>query len=194
MDNDNSGSKFYEEDFEVDLRDCEFLGEGNNGIVYLMPDGNVIKICKEPKKCKKEYDILEKVKGSKHFPRVFLCGGNYMVREYVKGQGLKSYIRKNGMTRELAVSIGELIEEFGRLGFTKLDCRCRDIYIQEDGNLMVIDPRSSFRRVMGYPRHMMKGLKKLGVLDEFVEIIKKEKPHLYRLWEEARKKPLEDKN
>lgn len=183
----------YSEDFDVDLRDCKFLGEGNNGIVYLMPDGKVIKICKEPRKCRKEYSILKKVNGSKHFPRVYLCGGNYMVRDYVEGRELKKYIKEKGMSRELALSLAELIEEFIRLGFTKLDTRCRDIFIQDDGNLMVIDPRSSYRRVVGYPRHMMKGLRKLKVLDEFLEVVKKGKPKLYNRWEKAEPKIFSSK-
>jgi hypothetical protein len=56
-----SGIKSYREnydDFDIDLRDCKFLGEGHNGCVYLMPDGRVIKIFKEKGVDFKEWYML----------------------------------------------------------------------------------------------------------------------------------------
>lgn len=168
--------------FDTDLRDCTLLGEGNNGWVYLMPDGRVIKICREAKSCIKEYYILKRAQRSKNFPKVYEQCGNYMIRDFVGGTCASKYIKRRGLSRTLAVNIANLIEEFERLNFTKLDIRCRDLFVQDDGSIIVIDPKSSYTRSVNYPRHMMKGLKKLGVLDEFLSTVKEEKPALFKKW------------
>ena len=176
--------KKYGEDFDINLFDCEFLGEGNNGVVYLMPDGRVIKICKEQKSCDKEYFILKAVNGNRYFPKVYECNGNYMIREYVGGECLKDYIKSHGLSRNLVVKLVHLVEEFRKLKFTKLDIRCRDIFIQANGSLLVIDPKSSYTRNVSFPRHMMKGLRNLGVLNEFLQVVKEHRPNLYTQWME----------
>lgn len=170
--------------FNYDLKNCKLLGVGNNGWVYLIPDGRVIKICREADSCIKEHSILERVKGSKYFPRVYEQCGNYMIRDFVGGECLKDYIKREGLSRKLSINLINLIEEFKKLKFTKCDIRCRDLYIQKNGAIMVIDPRSSFSRKVNYPRHLMKGLRSLGVLGEFLDTVKEMRPDLYNVWNE----------
>ncbi|HYE82847.1 MAG TPA: protein kinase [Clostridia bacterium] len=174
--------KQYIKKFDVNLLDCKFLGKGHNGVVYLLPEGKVIKICYKAQNCKKEYDILRKIRNNRYFPRVYCMMGNYMIRDYVDGIPLKKYIKKNGLDRELALKLTELLEEFRRLGFKKQDVRCKDIMVQSDGNLMVIDPKKFYSKKRNFPRHLSKGLYKLRVLDAFMEIVRTEKPKLYKQW------------
>ena len=171
-----------EDIFEFDLRECKFLGEGHNGIVYLLPDGRVIKIFKDSKNCKKEYLILKGASGSKYFPRAYLRGGNYIIRDYVGGVCAKDYIKKNGLSRKLACNMLDLLEEFKRLKFTKLDIRCRDLFVQDDESIVVIDPKSSYSRNIDFPRHLAKGLAKLNVLGQFLDAVKSRNPELYDTW------------
>jgi predicted Ser/Thr protein kinase len=182
----------YEENFNIDLRDCKLLGEGHNGIVYLIPGNKVIKIFKDRVICLKEYHMLMKTQGSPNFPTVYAWGDNYIIKDYVDGQSILNYIKKNGLSRRMAIKLIELLEEFIRLNFTRIDIRCRDIYIRTDGVLVVIDPKSAFSRTVTYPRHLAKGLKKLGVLNIFLETLKKEKPALYKDWAEKIKKRMEN--
>jgi len=176
------------ESFDIDLRDCKYLGEGNNGIVYLLPDGRVIKIFKKIKNCQNEYFILEKVNGNEHFPRAYECMGNYIIRDYVGGECMRSYIKKHGLSRRLALNLIELIEEFKKLQFTKLDIRCRDVYVQEGEFLMVIDPKYSYTREKDFPKHLAKGLSSLGVLHEFMKVVRKVRPEIYKDWASKLKK------
>ena len=37
---------------------------------------------------------------------------------------------------------------------------------------MVIDPKQCYKRKVNYPRHLMKGLEKAGVLESFLEDIR----------------------
>lgn len=174
--------KRYIENFDVNLLDCKLLGQGHNGVVYLLPDDKVIKICFDAKSCEKEYSILNKVNNNKYFPRVYGMSGNYMIRDYVDGIILKDYIKHYGLNRELSLKIMNLLEEFKKLKFLKEDIRCKDILIQPNGSLMIIDPKKFYSKKRDFPRHLTKGLYKLGVLDFFMSIVKEEKPKLYKQW------------
>lgn len=179
--------KKYDEDYDIDLKNCKLLGEGNNGWVYLMPDGKVIKICKEIETCRKEYIILKQVEGSHHFPRAFFQCGNYMIRDYVGGESLQEHVKRKGLSKRLALNLIGLIDEFKEYGFTKLDVRLRDLYVQGKEDIMVIDPRASFSRRVSFPRHLMKGLDKLGALNKFLQVLREKKPELSDEWIEKYK-------
>lgn len=49
----------YIRNFDINLLDCKFLGKGHNGIVYLLPEGKVIKICYDTESCKKNIIFSE---------------------------------------------------------------------------------------------------------------------------------------
>lgn len=166
----------------INLFECKLLGKGHNGIVYLLPDNKVIKVCYVMKDFHGEAYILKKVKGNKYFPRIYEVGGNYMIRDYVDGITLKSYIKKNGLSRKLTLEIIELLKEFKKLKFRKIDVRCKDVYVQPNGKLMVIDPQKFYSKERDFPRHLSKGLYKLNVLDDFLCILKYEEPSLYKKW------------
>lgn len=168
--------------YDIDLFRCEYLGKGHNGIVYLLPNNKVIKICYVMKDFYGESFILKKVNGNKYFPKIYETGGNYMIRDYVDGMPLKNYIKRSGLSRDLALEILELLKEFELLKFKKIDIRCKDVFIQPNGELKVIDPQKFYMKKRDFPRHLSKGLYKLGVLDFFLEILKAEEPKLYRKW------------
>lgn len=172
----------YLNNYGINLENCTFLGEGHHGKVYLIANDRIIKVCRDSKSCIYESFIFSRVRGSNHFPKVYDFDEHYIIRDYVGGQCLSKYIKANGINRELVFKLIELIEEFEALGFTKLDIRCKDIMLQDNGLLMVIDPKSSYTRKVGFPRHLMKGLKKLGVLDEFINVLKEERPDLHDKW------------
>lgn len=172
----------YIKHFDINLLDCKLLGKGHNGIVYMLPEGKVIKICFEADSCRKEYYILKRVNGNKYFPRAYGMAGNYMVRDYVEGVTLKDYIKHNGLDREMAIKIIKLLEEFKKLKFVKEDIRCKDIMIKQANSLMVIDPKKFYSKQRDFPKHLAKGLYKLEVLDYFLSVVKQEKPRLYKQW------------
>lgn len=161
----------FDEKTEALFQEARFLGQGNNGVVYALPENKIIKIFVEEKVCRDESKILLKTRGSKFFPKLYKAGKLYIVREMVEGVQLDKYIKKHGMNKEIAKNIYNLAKEFKRLGFSKIDTRCKDILVKEDNSIMLIDPKKCFRRKVDYPRHLMKGFLKLDVLDEFVEYI-----------------------
>lgn len=171
-----------EQEIEMLLRQGEFLGCGHNGIVYLLPDNKIIKIFKEKEVCKGEYEILKRVKGSKYFPIMYSYGDYYIVREFVGGVRLDKYIKKKGINKTICKNLVKLIEEFKNLKFTRLDIRCKDLYLDDNFNITVIDPKNNYSKNVIYPRHLMKGLNKLGVLKEFLQVVSEENSKDYELW------------
>lgn len=164
------------------LKECKFLGEGHNGAVYMLPNGEAIKISYNDKDFICECQILEKVNGNKYFPVISEVGVDYMIRECVNGVLLSKYIKKNGLKKTLAIEIIDMLKEFDKLKFKKIDIRCRDIFVQQDGSLKIIDPQKCFSKERYFPRHLCKGLYRLGVLDYFLKILKEYDIILYKKW------------
>ena len=162
----------YSADFDKDIeslfKDAKLLGEGHNGIVYEVPGNRAIKIFTDKNVCKSEAEILYRVKKSKYFPKIYKRGDYYILRDMVNGERLDDYIQENGLSQQLIYNLYRLINEFKSLKFTKLDARCRDIYVDKNQRLKVIDPKQCYKRKVDYPRHLMKGLDGIDVLEEFL--------------------------
>lgn len=162
----------YSSDFDKDIenlfKEAKLLGEGHNGIVYEVPGNKAIKIFTDKNVCKSEAEILYRVKKSKYFPRIYKDGDYYILRDMVNGIRLDDHIKENGLSQQLIYNLYRLINEFKSLKFTKLDARCRDIYVNKNERLMVIDPKQCYRRKVDYPRHLMKGLDGIDVLEQFL--------------------------
>lgn len=160
----------------------KYLGEGHSGKVYLMPNGKVLKIFKNPDTCKDEYNIYKRVEGCPHFPKAYECSKNHLIREYVGGTNLSDYIKTHGLDRDIAIKLINLLETFKKLGFKKCDLRFPHIFIQKNGSLMVIDPRKSFTKERSIPSCFLSNLEKSGFLPKFIKILKEERSDLYNLW------------
>ena len=105
--------------------------------------------------------------------RSYSRGDYYILREKVDGMRLDHYIEQYGLTEKLSYNLYKLIKEFEELRFTKLDIRCRDVYVGDDERVMVIDPKQCYRRKVSYPRHLMKGLNGINVLDQFLNYVER---------------------
>lgn len=172
------------------FRKGQFLGEGHNGVVFLLPNNLVIKIFKTKEVLKDESSILYRTKKSKYFPTIKEVGDYYIIREYVDGERLDKYLKDKGFSRELGENLYDLTQEFARLRFKRQDLRCKDIFVKEDMSLKIIDPKNNYHKTVGYPRHLMKGLSKAGVLEDFLEIVKEKDKKTYIYWETKIKKYL----
>ncbi|WP_297637521.1 protein kinase [uncultured Clostridium sp.] len=150
-----------------------YLGQGNNGIVYELPKNKIIKIFLKKKICDTEANTLKKTKKSKYFPSIYYHGELYIIREKVDGERLDKYIKRKGMTKDMTYKIYKLIQEFKKLKFKRLDTRCRDIYVTKKGELKLIDPKGCYTREVDFPRHLMKKLKDLDVLEDFLNHVEK---------------------
>lgn len=161
----------FDKETEKQFREAVFLGEGNHGIVFELPGNKVVKIFREVRVCKREGETLRKARKSHYFPKMYTMGELYIVREKVHGERLDKYIKENGYCFQLGANIYKLFEEFRNLKFRKIDSRCKDIYVDDKKNVRLIDPKNYYTKERDYPRHLMKGLDKIGAVDDFLDSI-----------------------
>ena len=167
----------------MDLSKCEYLGRGRNGKVYLLPDKKVvIKICSIEQSCIDEYRVLKAAEGSPYFPKVYGRHGKMIFREYIGGEKLPNYLKREKLSKNLAISLIELIEEFKRLGFRRLDIRGEHIYVQDNESVKVIDPAGQIVKSASYPKSMLKELRRQRCIKRFYNILKEERLDLYKKW------------
>lgn len=168
--------------YVLDIKKCQFLGKGKEGTVYLTPEGYALKVFFNKNKAECETAILEKVNGSRFFPKVLFIAGNIVLRDYVEGDNLYEYINKNGLSYNLSVELIELIEEFKHLNFKRLDIRNAHIFVNKNEKIQVIDPRKVFVKNIPYPKEIIKILISLNVFDKFLKHLLSYNPKLLKYW------------
>ena len=109
--------------------------------------------------------------------------------DQMKGIHIKKYIKANGMTDEVCGKLLSLIILMKKLKFSRVDAKLKNIYIDDNGKLGVLPYKNSFTRKIDYPMNLCKGLRKLGVMNEFLEYLKNNKREFYDSWGEKVKRP-----
>ncbi|MGL4655970.1 MAG: hypothetical protein ACRCWM_08805 [Sarcina sp.] len=177
-------SKNVPKDIEEKLKTAKKIGEGHNGVVFLFEDGRTIKFFRRHDSWQDESYILRKVEGSKYFPKVKEVGDNFIVRDYVEGERLDKYLKTNKMDERLASALYDMISEFEKLKFKRLDIRCKDVFYNvKKGTVKIIDPKGNYSKKVTYPRHLMKGLYKKGALKIFLSFAKSVNAKKASVWE-----------
>lgn len=169
----------------LDIKKCEFLGKGHEGSVYLTPDGYALKIFNKLQNANYEVENLEKVKSSRFFPKVIFQANTMVLREYVEGNTLSDYIKKNGLSLRLSQEIIDLIEDFKNLKFTRLNIRNAHIFVDKDSKIKVIDPRKPFNKITPYPKDIIKILVKQNSFEEFLKYTFEYREDLVSYWVEG---------
>lgn len=166
----------------LDVKECEFLGKGHEGAVYLTPEGYALKIFYKERKAKDEVKILELVNESRFFPKVLFIAHNMVLREYVSGITLQKFIEEKGLSYNLSCEIVDLIEDFKKMKFKRLNIRNAHIFVDENEKIKVIDPRKIFTKNTPYPKDIIKVLVSQNVFDDFLKHVVEYKPDLLKYW------------
>lgn len=170
------------EEFKFQLENCTLLGKNRRGFTYKLEDGKVMKIYYKIKKCQKKEFILKKLDKHKMFPKVYYMEGNCLVREYIEGINLRSYIKEYGFNEELAKKLIDMFMEFIDLKFFRIDVKIKKVYVMNDGSLKVMPFTNSYKKKIDIPEEFMKSLTKLGAINIFMKVLKEYKPKLYKKW------------
>ncbi|UOE55656.1 hypothetical protein LIT38_00895 [Bacillus sp. CMF12] len=161
----------------------ELIGYGSQGKVYKLSPDRCIKIYLKEKHAKMEAKVLRSATSSRFFPKIYETGPNYNVMEYIKGRTLNNYLEKEGkLSNEIIKEIVMMLKEMERLNFTRVDARLRHIFITNENKIKVIDHVNSFKISSNYPKHLFRGLKKLGHLQFFLEEANKFESELCMRW------------
>lgn len=168
----------------IDIRKLKFIGEGTQGKVYFLPPDKVIKVFHNNRSCRDQLRILRNVCNSRFFTRVYDYDEFSIILDFVPGINLREYLKSNGLSKKLACELVELIYEFERLGFTRLDIRAPHIFVQADESIKVIDPRKTYTIIQKYPIKILRTLKRAGVLNRFFKLIKGKYYDKYLEWKD----------
>ncbi len=167
---------------EKELRNAKYIGQGHNGIIFMLSNKKIVKFFRKIKAWEDESYILMRVYKSKFFPKLYEVGPKYIIREYVDGVRLDKYLATNSINDRICKELYDMLKEFEKLNFTRLDIRCKDLFLQKDYSIKIIDPKNNYKKIVTYPRHLMKGLEKREVLDYFLNYVEKRSLRDYIYW------------
>lgn len=162
----------------------EMIGKGRQGAVFKVNDEICIKIFGNTEDCDREYYALSLGQKTSFFPKLYGKGRLYIAMEMIRGVDLREYLQSQPLTEKLSHKLIDLLITFKEIGFDRIDHHKRQIFIQPDGSLKVIDvARAVWRdRVYPYPRKLLNSLGE-EYKETFLCHVKALSPELYREWE-----------
>ena len=166
----------------INVKNLPLIGKGAHGKVYKLNNNRCIKICKKTKDMQLEYKVLKHAKGYPQFPKVYECKDNYMIREFIDGQNIISYIKRNNFDNNLARELTELIIVFMKLKFTRIDIRMGEVFVTKNHKIRIVDTTRYLDKRASYPKKMLEKLRELGCLNQYMNFLKKNYPEFYEAW------------
>lgn len=165
-----------------DIDKLEFIGKGIHGRVYKIDSNRCIKVFKKMEFYEKELETLRMVQNDEHFPRLYEWGDRFIVREYIEGVELDRYLKKNPLTPLISMKIIDLYDSIAKAGFSRMDTMLFHIFITQEETFKMIDTARVMKDSYECPKLIIKGLKELGLRDEFLSHVKLLRPDLYEKW------------
>jgi RIO-like serine/threonine protein kinase len=161
----------------------KLIGRGSQGAVFNLKDGRCVKMyAKEDNACR-EYEAYMMANTSKIIPKLYEKGQNYIVIEYIAGLSLKHLLVNQGkITRKISREILFILTELKRLGFPRVDCNLRHILINSQDEYKIIDFAHCLKTRRPGPKCLFKDLNELGMLDSFLEHVKRLDLNMYKEW------------
>ena len=136
------------------------MGKGRQGAVFQLTNDICVKVFGNTEDCDREYYALSLGKQTSLFPKLYGKGTLYIVMEIIRGVDLREYLQSQPLTKALSAKLIEMLITFKKIGYERIDHHKRQIYLQSDGSLKVIDvARTIWRdRVYPYPRKLLTSL------------------------------------
>ncbi len=161
----------------------KYLGRGYTGAVFKLSTRKCVKIFAEKEKLGTEAKALRIGECSPVIPKLYEIGPNYIIMEYIEGPNLYNYLKRRGILCEhFAKEILFCLKELKRLGFPRLNVHLRHFIVTRNNNLKVIDHANAYKEVSPKPTSLFKQLKKLGLLNHFLDYLKKTDRNTYNEW------------
>jgi predicted Ser/Thr protein kinase len=166
--------------------ELKLIDKGAHGAVFRIDNNRCVKIYADKHNAEKEATTYRRGQGSEIIPKLYEVGDNYIIIEYLKGETLWKHLsHKREISYELAQKIVNLLKEMKRLGFTRIDSSMRHIFITDGQKLKVIDLVYAYVRNDTKPVKIFRELSTLGLVNSFMEHVKKIDKALYMEWSKA---------
>ena len=159
------------------------MGKGRQGAVFQFSDEICVKVFGNTEDCEREHYALTLGQHTNLFPKVYAKGPLYIAMEIIKGVDLREYLQSHPLTEELSMKLIDMLIIFKEIGYERIDHHKRQIYLQPDGDLKVIDvARTVWRdRVYPYPRKLLNSLGE-EYKELFLSHVQALSPELYEEW------------
>jgi len=159
------------------------IGKGRQGAVFQFSDEICVKVFGNKEDCEREHYALTLGQHTNLFPEVYEKGPLYIAMEIIKGVDLREYLQSHPLTEELSMKLINMLITFKEIGYDRIDHHKRQIYLQPDGNLKVIDvARTVWRdRVYPYPRKLLTSFGE-EYKELFLSHVQALSPELYEEW------------
>jgi len=172
------------EDVEVENQSpLTMIGKGRQGAVFQVTEDICVKVFGNIEDCEREYYALALGQHTNLFPKLYHKGQLHIAMEIIRGVDLREYLQSQPLSMELSVKLIQMLITFKEIGYERIDHHKRQVYLQEDGSLKVIDvARTVWRdRVYPYPRKL---LNSLGTDNKevFLAHVQELAPTLYDEW------------
>lgn len=159
------------------------IGKGRQGAVFRLTDVICVKVFGNIEDCEREFYALSLGQQTNLFPKIYAKGPLYLAMEIIKGVDLREYLQSQPLTKELSWKLIDMLYTFKKIGYERIDHHKRQIYLQPNGQLKVIDvARTVWRdRVYPYPRKLINSL---GTENKniFLSHVQALSPELYEEW------------
>lgn len=171
-------------DVEVENKSpMQMMGKGRQGAVFQFSDEICVKVFGNVEDCDREYQALSMGQQTNLFPKLYAKGKQYIAMEIIKGVDLREYLQSQPLSEQLSLKLIEMLKIFKEIGYERIDHHKRQIYLQDDGSLKVIDvARTIWRdRVYPYPRKLLNSFGK-EYKAVFLSHVQAMAPELYDEW------------
>ncbi|GHH96872.1 hypothetical protein [Neobacillus kokaensis] len=161
----------------------KLIGKGRQGAVFRYSDDICVKVFGNQEDCDREHYALSLGQHTNLFPKIHAKGKLYIAMDFVRGVDLREYLQSQPLTEELSDKLIKMLIVFKEIGYERIDHHKRQIYLQEDGSLKVIDvARTVWRdRVYPYPRKLLNSLGDDNK-EIFLSHVQALSPQLYEEW------------
>ncbi len=160
------------------------IGKGRQGAVFKLSDELCVKVYGNIDDREREYYALSLGQHTDLFPRIYGSGPLYIAMEMINGVDLREFLQSQPLTDEISSKLINMLITFKEIGFERIDHHKRQIYLQPDGTLKVIDvARCVWRdRVYPYPRKLLTSLGEKNK-EVFLSYVQTFAPLLYEEWQ-----------
>jgi RIO-like serine/threonine protein kinase len=135
----------------------------------------------DEEKAQKEFQALQMGAKLGITPKVYGTRGTYVVMERIDAPTLAQYLTKHTLTKELTQKLLDLLNNFQKAGYTKMDHKPEYIYLMPDGSLKVVNVyRHTKLPEKQFPKRMIKNMGKQVTL--FLQYVKELNPSMYTKW------------
>ena len=165
------------------LSPLKMIGKGRQGAVFKINSEICVKVFGNEEDCEREYYALSLGQHTDLFPKVHDKGPLHIAMDFISGVDVREYLQSQPLTEELSLKLIQMLITFKEIGYERIDHHKRQIYIQPNGRIKVIDvARTVWRdRVYPYPRKLINSLGE-QYKRTFLSHVQKLSPELYAEW------------